>query len=372
MSDCFEKCIYWDNFLIINWEEIGKFDEIEEFRFTSDSTKYIFKANNKWKRYIFNNKINWKQNSAEILSKKSRKLLKDGIEDIIFSDNWNNSAILFFQKNENFILYNKNKSNIYYRILDISFSKNWKLLAYKIKNKTEEEFLIINWKKTNKYYHISKYFHYKNWEKIMLIFEDETPKNQDELYIFKYTIIENWKKQKKYDYIDDENIIFSKYNNSYAYIAHIWDKEVIVKDWRESKEYDSIKKLFLSDNWEYFTAIVSENWKNILVNNFEEKYSYYGIYQYDNLKWNKNHIFLTNIDEINTNINRTIIKQICIEVFEKYKKKIDNKIQKLSKEKLNILLEKINKININNFNTIKYRNIFEYLKNKIEIKLEEK
>lgn len=371
----------WKRKILLNWNfiyesDLNTFWNYIDLSFSKKSQDFAFlsKKNN---RTYFVKYINKKIIETEI---------KENISDIKITQNldiyyviWN----ILFKNHEEWL---KSSSNIsYYRV-----DEKWNIVYTNEKNDV--------------YFNKNILFSEKNWNKYFATLDEDMNNiinifyNKDE----KYQITNNWKliDNNKYDYIDYNAFYNNWYiyyvikNNNNMYLYSNWKK--ILDDSFEWIDLFSSNKPIITHKDGYYTIYIINNWKlnKITLNEIQKsKESYTGFYTYwdniiftkemewyientklvelniNNMNWTKssnteNDIYITNKNEKTLYSKQLLLSKLTLTKLKKenYIKNIDIIIQKLSKEKWKIVLEKIKKLQ-------KRNKVIDYLEAKIYLQI---
>jgi hypothetical protein len=153
-------------------------------------------------------------NKKEVKWKKLIKIAETSkfnyINELKFNKEINSFALVWVNENWHFLI--KDFKNIYHiensndQILDLNYSKNWKVFVYKIRENYKDK-IIINWKKWKIYNSISDIIVSDDWKNISYIAEKWNLK-------IITVIVKNWKEYKNITF-DDKNIKIKDYRKSF-------------------------------------------------------------------------------------------------------------------------------------------------------------
>ena len=259
-----------------------------------------------------------------------------------YSTDWTSFSYIARKNWKWFIIKDWIKSENYEIIKDIIYSPKWNILAY-IARKNWKWFSIKNWKKSKSYENITYHTFSPDWNEYTYI----AKKKWERIYV------KNWKESMKYDIVSE--IKYSPNSKSFTFIAKRKWKYIVNKDWEIVNEYDYVNNFEYSPSWESFFYTTNLNNKWFIVSG---------------ICW-KNTIKLTATkEEQNNYIVQKIKKEIGkTKTWKKYIKLIDNFINKASIKKIEKLANKVSKIDLNNKELSKYKDLLIYLKLQTENEL---
>jgi len=310
----------------------------------------------------------------EVISKKYNtiKYLKNWNDEnsyAFLSDTFNSKTYKF----SHVLVVNWNETNFwnYEFINQLVFSDDLKNYLF-VMSKDKKESIIHNWKIIWTHEYIWSIVFSDDWKNIAFIFEDNK----------QYFVMKNNNKSKSYQYIYGLN--FDSENK----ISFIWKREnkyYFVNDWIESKWFDKIENFthFNFSNKSLFTGIIDGSsifyysWKEISPLELWLIYKEEDIYN-KNVSNNKNKLFLVNkewkkwIEKKDCSNNQKLIlleNKIKKSKYSNIIPKINNFLDKISRTKLELVNEKLKKIDENNEKYNDIKDIIIYLKMRIEIKL---
>ena len=185
----------------------------------------------------------------------------DEIEWINYSKNW--SVLVFKARKDNKIV-NLEEKYFYDYIEDFSLkiSFDWKSVAFLVEDKNGDIFLLKDWKIISDYDFIDSYLYSPNWEEFVFSWG-----KWNKMYLNK-----NWINSKWYDKIYD--LTYCKDSKSFSYGVRKNNKWFIIKDWKISKEYCYAASPTYSQDWKSFSFRASKNWKSFIVKDWIELKKY--------------------------------------------------------------------------------------------------
>jgi len=350
----------WDSDYMIekNWKEIGNFDsdyKIYSFLESEDGKSYYYIINKDTTYLLFKD---WKE-----ISKYNKKILEWSFR---ISDNW--EKYYFISENNNEYIIIKDWKEIFTSKSEIDpslfkISKTWNSYYFLSTENYIDYNLNINWIEEWIYNNVSS-----GWFKI----SEDTTKYFSifETYGFdKFSI--NW--EEVWEYKEIHNLEISKDGINYFYIFKEDNLSKINKNWEVIWEYDNIYNLIISEDGESYYYIAEEsdkkyfiksiNSKREIVNNEKIQITVNPIIEENNtFELNKKSIYVKNLIIAKTNLNKSIKWKKNIE-------QIDNIVSKINDIKLKKLYQKLDKIDLNNKNFRKHRDLLSYLKNRIWVEL---
>ncbi len=306
----------WKEFFVKDWKELQKYDNVSQFSYSSDGKSYSFIATNNWKEFIV---------------KDGQELSKfDDIYRLEYFDKWEN--IIFVARDWNKLLLVKENENADY---DIIYELKYYYLDKSIDVDAED----------NPFSHMIM----SSDPRLYIFGETSLFKAEKDR---KIVIVKNSEEINRYDYAD--SLINSLNWKSFAFTARKDWERIIVKDWKEilKNEYDYVSDIWYTSNNEiYFQA--EENWKQFIVQEICTSTT-----QLSETK----ETLTQNIKTLKTKLQNN-------SKYSSLVNKIDEIISSVSDEKLFIVYERIDKLNLNNPNASEYKDIFTYLKSKIWVEI---
>jgi len=392
---------YWQG-IVKEWTEIGlEYNSVGSPLYSPDwkSFSYIAQKDN-WNWIIVKD---WKQISSEYL----------GIKNLLYSPDWKSFSYIAVKEVWKMIVVKDWKEILgeYWNVKKLLYSPDSNSLSYIAEKDSWKQIVIKDWEQIwNEFDWISELTYSNNSDEVSFIWNNWNRfnyKNNIETKV----IIKNWKQiPEKYDVI--YSIWYHKKWDIFYYYAGKWNKVFLVDNWIEIlNEYDYKEQLKYSPNtndifydaWKYLDKNITYILKNWKIYDTIPYSSISNIHYWENGKdlifttsqdnWFKNftvkrictldknnNIKKTNTTQISKTtqlkINKTVpqfFKQLIIsknnlkKTFQGRKniKTIDLISKKLSKQKLEILIGKLQKIDTSLVQFRKYKDMLDYLEAKV-------
>lgn len=323
----------WDIPDLVDWQIWNRFKKASNPVFSSDWKHFAYIATesaiNMWEQIIIKDwKRFWEKFKLMYWLRfvpKTEKLVY-----VVKKDNWNLAIINDWKEIE----WNFNNISL---IRDLKFSPDWNSFVYWARLDNWKEIIIKDWKEIwAEFKNVSNPIFSSDWKNFSYIAEKDN---------WKIVVIKNGE-QIWWDYISVDNLIFSPDWNNFIFIAEpISWKKVMIKNWEEvvlDYEYSFIDDPTFSSDWKCFAyTVIEDYWKNFIVKEF-----------FDNNNNNNN-----NLDNEKEILKNKIINKDWKGIINS----VDNLVKKNSNQKLKLVLNKINKLDLNSKKYLKYKDIFEYL-----------